>query len=142
MNKLEELKKLLLIGELLSKNTFTIDDIDFILDSRDTDAFDSEWIRNYNIIKEKEDKRLSIMENKEIIKSICEIAYKMTYEATQSSDLASYISDDYGLIAEALIIDYKDDWVNALAKEYVEERIPYNSLKPLKGELCKIILKS
>lgn len=138
MNKLEKLKELLLTGVLLSKNTFTIDDVDFILDSRDTDEFDSEWMRNYNVLRKNES--LNTLEAKKIIESIREISYKTTYEVTQSSDLSSYISDDFGLIAEALVIDYNDEWVNALAKEYVEERLPYNRLKPIKGELCKIIL--
>ena len=138
MNKLEKLKELLLTGVLLSKNTFTIDDVDFILDSRDTDEFDSEWMRNYNVLRKNES--LNTLEAKKIIESIREISYKTTYEVTQSSDLSSYISDDFGLIAEALVIDYNDEWVNALANEYVQERVPYNRLKPIKGELCKIIL--
>lgn len=134
MNKLEKLKDLLLTGALLLENTFIINDVDFILDSRDTDAFDSEWMRNYNLIRKNE--KLNTPEVKKIVEFIREISYK----ATQFSDLASYISDDFGLIAEALIIDYNDDWINALANEYVEDRVPYNSLKPLKGELSKIIL--
>lgn len=140
MNKLEKLKDLILTGDLLSENTFDINDIDLILESRDRDAFDSEWIRNYNIIRR--NKNLDIPEIKKIIEFIREVSYKATYEATHSSDLASYISDDFGLIAEALIIDYNDYWVNALANQYVEERVPYNSLKPLKGELYKIILNN
>ncbi|WP_461612174.1 hypothetical protein [Clostridium sp. Marseille-QA1073] len=138
MNKLEKLKGLLLAGALLSENTFTIDDVDFILDSRDTDAFDSEWRRNFNLIRKNE--KLNTSEVKKIVEFIREISYKVAYKATQSSDLASYISDDFGLIAEALIIDYNDDWVNALANEYVEDRVPCNGLKPLKGDLSKIIL--
>jgi hypothetical protein len=134
MNKLEKLKDLLLTGALLSENTFNIDDVDFILDSRDTDAFDSAWMRNYNLIRKNE--KLNTTEVKKIVEFIREISYK----ATQSSDLASYISDDFGLIAEASIIDYNDDWVNALANEYVEERVPCNGLKPLKSDLSKIIL--
>lgn len=134
MNKLEKLKDLLLTGALLLENTFIIDDVDFVLDSRDTDAFDSEWMRNYNSIRKNE--KLNTSEVKKIVEFIREISYK----ATQSSDLASYISDDFGLIAEALIIDYNDDWVNALANEYVEGRVPYNGLKSLEGELSKIIL--
>ncbi|WP_291581516.1 hypothetical protein [Clostridium sp. UBA6640] len=135
MNKLEKLKDLLLTGALLSENTFTIDDVDFILDSRDKDIFDSEWMRNYNLIRKNE--KLDTPEVKKIVEFIREISYKVAYKASQSSELASYISDDFGLIAEALIIDYNDDWVNALANEYMEGRVPYNDLKPLKGELAK-----
>ena len=140
MNKINQLEKLLLTGKLLSKDIFKIEDIDLILDSRDEECFDDEWIRNYNSIKSIETKIVINSENEATIETICEISYKITYEATKSSDLAGYISDDFGLIAEALLIDYKDDWLNALASEYVRERVPHNVLDPLKGELDKIIL--
>lgn len=140
MNKLEKFKDLLLTGSLLSENIFTIDDINFMLDSRDEDVFDSEWMKNYNAISKNE--KLNTLEIKKGVESIREISYKATYKATQSSDLAGYISDDFGLIAEALVLDYNDDWLNALAKEYVDGRVPHNKLKPLKGELHKIIFNS
>ncbi|MBC2582743.1 hypothetical protein [Clostridium sp. DJ247] len=140
MIKLEKLKELLLAEDLLSEDTFDIDDMELILDNREIDVFDSEWMRNYNIIKQEEG--LNNQEIKNLIKSIREISYKITYNETQSSDLAGYISDDFGLIAEALVLNYNDDWLNALAKEYVEDRIPNGNLKLLKGELSQIILNS
>lgn len=138
MVKLEKLKELLLTGVLLSKDTFAIDDVDLILDNRDADVFDDEWMRNYNAIKQKGG--LNTPEIKKLIDLIRELTYKATYNATKSSDLAGYVSDDFGLIAEALSLNYNDDWLNALAKEYVERRIPHSSLKPLKGQLSEIIL--
>ena len=131
MIKLQKLKDLLLTGVLLSKDTFNIEDIDLILDERDIDIFDSEWIRNYNAIKG----IINTPKIKKLIESIREISFKITYDLTHSSELAGYISDDFGLIAEALFLNYNDDWLNVLAKEYVENRIPHNTLKPLKGEL-------
>lgn len=72
--------------------------------------------------------------------SIREEAYKITYNATKSPELAGYISDDFGLISDALILNYSDEWLNALAKEYIKGRIPHNKLKPLKGDLEMIAL--
>jgi hypothetical protein len=137
MIKLEKLKDLLLAGVLLSKDTFIINDIDLILDERDIDIFDAEWMRNYNAIKG----AINTPEIKALIESIREISFKITYDSTHSSDLAGYISDDFGLIAEALFLNYNDDWLNALANEYIENKIPHNMLRPLKGELDNIILK-
>ncbi|GFZ31505.1 hypothetical protein CSC2_20310 [Clostridium zeae] len=139
MDKLQQLKRLLLTGVLLSEDSFTNNDADFILDGREMDVFDSEWIRNYNKIRKNEN--LKTPEVKELVDSIREISYKSTYKATQSSDLAGYISDDFGLIAEALLIDYNDNWVNALAYHYVEGKIPHSVLEPLKGQLYEIVLK-
>jgi hypothetical protein len=138
MIKLEKLKELLLKGILLSNEIFKIDDIDVILDERDMDIFDSEWMRVYNVIKLK--KTLITTEIDELIEKIREISYKIVYDKTKSSDLAGYISDDFGIIAEALILDVNDEWLNAMAFEYTKNRIPRNSLNPLNGKIDKIIL--
>jgi hypothetical protein len=76
-----------------------------------------------------------------LVESIREIAFKITYDSTESSDLASYISDDFGLIAEALFLNYNDDWLNALLKEYTKSKVPHNTLIPLKGKLEEFILE-
>jgi hypothetical protein len=139
MIKLEKLRDLLLSGSLLSKHTFDIDDIELLLDNRDISVFDNEWIRNYNEIKAM---KTSIPpEVNKLVESIREIAFKITYDSTESSDLASYISDDFGLIAEALFLNYNDDWLNALLKEYTKSKVPHNTLIPLKGKLEEFILE-
>ncbi|KNY25875.1 hypothetical protein [Pseudobacteroides cellulosolvens] len=139
MIKLEKIKELLTTGILLSSDSFSRVDVDDLLDKRDNDAFSDEWIRIYNEIRKKKGV-ISSVEN-EIIKSIREVSYKITYNATKSPELAGYISDDFGLISDALILNYSDEWLNALAKEYIKGRIPHYKLKPLKGDLGKIILK-
>jgi hypothetical protein len=138
MIKLKKIKELLTAGILLSSDTFSSIDVDDLLDKRDNDDFGDEWIRIYNEISKK--KRVIFSDENEIIESIREESYKITYNATKSPELAGYISDDFGLIADALTLNYSDKWLNALAKEYIEGRIPHYELKPLEGELEKIIL--
>ncbi|MBW9158484.1 hypothetical protein [Clostridium tagluense] len=135
---LEKLKNLMLSGSLLSKDTFIVDDLDSIMDSREESNFDKQWIRNYNKINEK--RYLINFKIKELIDSIREIAYKITYAFTESSDLAAYVSDDFGLIAEALVLNHNDEWLNTLGKKYLENKIPNGTLNPSKGELRKILL--
>ncbi len=139
MSELQKLKNLILSKVLLSNNTFSVDDLDLILDERDESVFDSEWIRNYEAINEKKGITDHEIEEIDIIR---EISFKAAYNATESADLAGYISDDFELIAKALILNYNDEWLNALAKEYVEDMIPHGSLKPLQGELYKILFRN
>lgn len=138
MKKLQRLKELINSKILLSENIFVIDDIELILDYRDEADFDGEWIRNYNAIDEKKD--LIDLESKELIEEIREVSFKAVYDAAQSGELAAYVSDDFGLMAEALVVNYNDEWLNALGKTYVEGKIPYGNLKAIKGELSKILL--
>ncbi|MBU3107973.1 hypothetical protein [Clostridium gasigenes] len=138
MLDLEKLKNLMLLESLLSKDTFIVDDLDSILEEREESIFDEQWIRNYNEINEKRD--LIDFKSKELIDSIREIAYKITYAFTESSDLAAYVSDDFGIIAEALVLNHNDEWLNTLGKKYLENKIPNGTLNPSKGELRKILL--
>lgn len=140
MNKLQKIKELLSVGRLLSKDSFNVDNLDKILDGREIEIFENEWLRVYYFLKTKEDS--IVQEVKELINSIREESFKITYNATKSSDLAGYVSDDFGLIVEALFFDYQDEWINALANEYVNNRIPCNELTPLRGNLEEIIIKS
>lgn len=138
MNKLQRFKELIDSKILLSENTFVIDDIESILNYRDEADFDEEWIRNYNAINEK--KGLIDLKSKELIQEIREVSFKAVYDAAQSGELAEYVSDDFGLMAEALVVNYNDQWLNALGKTYVEGKIPYGNLKVIKGELSEILL--
>ncbi len=138
MIKLEKIKELLITGKLLSSDTFSNIDINDLLDKRDNDDFSDEWIRVYNEISK--NRGLTSLDEDEIIKSIREKSYKTTYNASKSPELAGYISDDFGLIADAIILNFSDEWLNALAKEYIDGRIPHNKLKHLKGDLEMILL--
>lgn len=138
MLALEKLSNLIISGCLLSEEVFIVDDLDSILDGREETTFDEQWIRNYNVINEK--RELIDFKTKEIIDSIRESAYKITYNFIQSPDLAGHVSDDFGLIAEALVLNHNDEWLNALGKAYAENKIPYGILKPLKGKLIEVLL--
>ncbi|EES49427.1 hypothetical protein NE172_16715 [Clostridium botulinum] len=39
-----------------------------------------------------------------------------------------YVSDDFGLIYDSLIVNYKDEWLNKFIREYKNRRIPAGEL--------------
>ena len=46
------------------------------------------------------------------------------YENSNSDDLAAYVSDDFGLIFDSIILNYRDEWFDKLIRCYEELNIP------------------
>ena len=71
-------------------------DVDEILDKREMDSFDSEWVRVYQAIEDQKRGK-----NIDDTKDIREKAFMIVYQQSGCGELAGYISDDFGLVATA-----------------------------------------
>ncbi|MBE5075821.1 hypothetical protein [Anaerotignum lactatifermentans] len=111
-----------LLDKLKKVNYETID-IDDFLDQRECDPFDSEWVRVYQAIEELK-KGKEMVDTREIEKK----AYITVYEKTECDDLAGYIADDFGLIADSIMLHYSDEWLEKVISCYKEAIIPYGKL--------------
>ncbi len=130
---LQLLKQRISEGRLLGPDAFDTD-LDEVLDERDCQAFDSEWVRVCNALDAH-----ATGTDEQLVTRLREAAFKKTYAMTENSDLAAYVSDDFGLIGMALLTSFADPWLNALWIEYREQRLPYGELKPVTGELPDMI---
>ncbi len=97
--------------------------IDELLDKRDSEPFDSEWVRVYRAVEEL--KKSNIVDS---TKEIEERAYMIVYEKSEDSELAGYISDDFGLIADSKALHYSDKWLDKLIACYEKAVIPCGEL--------------
>lgn len=123
-----KLKKHVDDNVIVTTHLFNNLDTDHILNERENPPFDQEWMRNYKAISEI---KISLLSNNLAvphIDSLRESVFKQVYAFSNSSDLASYISDDFGLIADALYVNYNDSWLTALLQCYLENKIPYGPL--------------
>ena len=98
-------------------------DIDDFLDQRDSDPFDIEWVRVYQALEELK-KGKTVADTREIEKK----AYITVYEKSENDELAGYISDDFGLIADSKRLNYSDEWLKKLISCYENARIPCGEL--------------
>lgn len=122
-----------LINELLNAlsaidySAFDEDSINELLDSRDSDPFDAEWRR----VSEKTE-QLKNAQNypPEIEKQQGKIREKafMTVERNIQSELSEYVSDDFGLIYDSIVLNYKDEWLDRLINSYKNKKIPSGEL--------------
>ena len=107
----------------LKKVNYETLDIDDFLDQRECEPFDSEWIRVYQAIEELKKER-AVEDNREIEKK----AYITVFEKTECDDLAGYIADDFGLIADSIMLNYSDEWLEKLISCYKKAIIPRGNL--------------
>lgn len=56
------------------------------------------------------------------------MVYKKIYEYSDDSELAAYISDDFGLIYDCEVLGYSDSWIEALENYYAMCQIPCGRL--------------
>jgi hypothetical protein len=92
-----------------------------ILDKRDCDTFSEQWMQVYNIIEQlKKQKNIPATYNENIRKK----AFCIVFDITNNDDLAAYISDDLGLIIDAIKVGANNYLINALWLSYKNGVIP------------------
>ena len=122
-----------LINELLNclsrinYDTFDEDYLNELLDSRDSAPFDTEWCRVEEEIEALKNPRSYTGENEEEQGKVREKVF-MLIEENIESELAEYVSDDFGLIYDSLVLNYKDEWLNKLIAAYKNKKIPAGEL--------------
>lgn len=97
--------------------------VDEFIDLRENDPFDSEWIRIYRTIKELKKGR-NVKDTRDLAKK----AYMLVFEQSTCADLAEFISDDFGLIADSKALNYSDEWLSKMISCYENAIIPCGEL--------------
>jgi len=116
---------------LISLDGIDEDFIDELLDSRDSDPFDSNWVEAYEILKQN-NKNINANDKNEVDKFLEEIrkdVFIKTMKASQSSDLAAYVSDDFEMIGTALILGGSNSFIASMLNSYMMGVVPDNSME-------------
>ncbi|MGZ9586690.1 hypothetical protein [Paenibacillus marinisediminis] len=101
------------------ENVFNIEvDWDAELDDRDAAPFDTAWNSSYEKVN-----AMAPSENN-VISDIREFAFKQTFRITQISELAGYVSDDFGLISKAFENKIDIEFINSLWDSYLQGTFP------------------
>ena len=98
-------------------------ELDEILDQRENPMFDREWNRVYRHVEELK-KGTVIHESKKIQKRV----FISVFERSMSDELAGYICDDFGLIAESKAVGFSDAWLDKLIACYERAVVPCGKL--------------
>ncbi len=115
------------------------EDYDDILENRDSDEFSKKWMEVYDQVSMIFKTNSIDPGYAQIIKRLRERTFKAIFEHTQSSDMAAYLSDDIGLLLEAIVCNYNNSWLNGLWKKYSEGEIPQGKILLVDGRLDQLI---
>lgn len=107
----------------LSKIDYENLDIDELLEQRECNPFDCEWMRVYRAIE-----ALKVNQQVDDTTEIREKAFMIVYDQSSSDELAGYVSDDFGLIADSKALHYSDGWLSKLIACYQKATIPCGEL--------------
>lgn len=108
-------------------DTFDEDYLNELLDNRDSAPFDAEWCRVDEEIKVLKNTQSYTDENEEEQGKIRGKVFMIIEENTEN-ELSDYVSDDFGLIYDSLVLNYKDEWLNKLIAAYKNKKIPSGEL--------------
>lgn len=97
-----------------------------ILNSRETEPFDSNWVGAYEALKQQLENLNEKKELEEFLDEIRKEAFIKTMKASKASDLAAYVSDDFEMIGTALIIEFSNAFIDSLLNIYASGIIPDN----------------
>ena len=125
-------------GQLISESTFDHEDLDLVLDERDEDDFDAEWPRCNDEVQAMLSEASLSEQDDEALDELAQRGFMAVSEPTDQHDIASYVSDDFRLIGEALLVGYEDPWLSGLLTEYVVGRIPHGDLTPVHTPLASV----
>lgn len=128
------LEQLINTGHLLVQATFADLDVDAVLDQRDSDPFDSAWRLAFENI-EATKKHTVIAAND----ALRERAFILVYQHGPGGELAAYVSDDFGLLHDALALGSVDFWLAALLRCYLDGRFPCGEIVPLDCTLDEVL---
>lgn len=123
MDKKELITNLYTVFEKALSDKANFADIDFLLDERDKDIFARQWAEEYSNIE-----KIKSRNNEKLIDKYREKIFKTVFKQTDNDDLAAYVSDDFGLLADALNSDYRSRWIEALQFYYINGKIPKGNI--------------
>ena len=132
---LDKLKLKIEKKQIIRENFFEDYDVDDLLDMRDSEEFDEEWMRVYEDLSKT---KISEDEKKKI-NNIREKSFLNAYSLSESSDIASCISDDFEIICKAYITGYNDVWLNSLIISYARGEFPCGNLEMSKYSIKESI---
>ncbi|MEC1179792.1 hypothetical protein P9B03_14935 [Metasolibacillus meyeri] len=104
-----------------------LDEIDYYLEQRDAELFDSQWMEahnNFTAIIESMNNEAVKRQLEELQSLAQEQFYKTIIKQTGHSDLAAYLSDDIYLIVGYLTIGHSNDFVLAMKMGYEHGEFP------------------
>ena len=111
-------------GNVIERMQLAPEQIDVVLNRRDDAGFDGPWVQTFGAIAAKKAALGLRGDADPLVTRLRKAAYISAFRRWKSADLAAAISDDFGLIGDALILGYVDPRLDALLSDYLSQVFP------------------
>ena len=101
--------------------------IDHALSQRDHPAFEQPWLTAFAAVESVASLNQLSPAQRLVVDRVREVAYKQAFRATSHPDIAAYVSDDFDLIARAIVAGQDSPWLASLLSAYAHGRFPVGS---------------
>jgi hypothetical protein len=100
---------------------------------RDTPNFEERWLEAFAALNQ----RATEISEAELraVDVLREAAFKAAYRNSLNPDFAAFVSDDFELIARAIVLGVDAPWINGLWLCYKNDRFPIGELAAVSGYL-------
>ncbi|MGE3809765.1 MAG: hypothetical protein AB7K24_34295 [Gemmataceae bacterium] len=136
---LRRLKDHIKQDRIINPQLFAYLDFDQVVARRDQVDYQREWLRAMAEIADYKAQTALDEHDIDLVNRIRGSVYKKTLAITDHLPLSDRIAEELGLVALAVLIDYRDGWVSALGQAYFEGRLPEHPLTPVGGDLAELV---
>lgn len=98
-----------------------VDDWDALLELRDSDSFDSRWVQACTMVDSHEHVAPASAEQ---VWQLREQVFKACFRITRNAEVAACVSDDIGLLGDALGKQVMTPWLHEMLAAYQAGRFP------------------
>lgn len=133
------LKELIKQDRIINPQLFAYLDFDQVLARRDQPDYQREWLRAMSEIGDYKAQTALDEHDIDLINRIRGSVYKKTLAITDHLPMSDRIAEEIGLVALAVLIDYRDGWLAGLAQAYFEGRLPEPPLTPITCDLAELV---
>ena len=123
MDSLDALLRQIECDEVIGKLSISPAELDSFLDLRDLPAFSSYWMELFNQVAAKKGASKTA-DTEPRVAQLRELCYRQAYSRWRSPDLAGYVSDDFGLIGDALALGIRPPAIERLLASYLSGVFP------------------
>jgi hypothetical protein len=136
MEALARLIDVIKSGRLVDALPIDDGDVDRWLELRDDATFSRQWM---SVDRDLETRKKQVKYDEEPVTKLRELVFEQVFARWRPSDLAAYISDDFGLVGDALLLNVDNSWLNGLFAMYSAGVLPHGNVAPAQTGLAEQI---
>ncbi|MCO8171455.1 hypothetical protein NJC40_27185 [Pseudomonas sp. 21LCFQ02] len=121
MQSLAELTAVVRQDDFFQRLLGHIDDWDTLLERRDSESFDSRWVQTCTMVDCHEHVSSTAAEQ---VRQLREYVFKRCFRVTRNAEIAACVSDDMGLLGDALGKQVMTPWLRDMLGAYCSGRFP------------------